>query len=215
MISILEQNLDLTLREILPKIQGKLVGGATTYFEIPTQKNPMDFWVYQEIITKLRPDVIVEIGNFHGGSTLALAHLCDLMNHGRVIGVDIDHNNLHPNSLIHPRISFVTGDAVSVEPAVTSMINTNERTMIIEDSSHTFENTLSVLRAYAHLVKPGDYFIIEDSICHHGLNIGPNPGAFEAIKLFTQENKAFEIDLSREDYIITWNPIGFLKRVDF
>ena len=67
------------------------------------------------------------------------------------------------------------------------MISLEERVLIIEDSSHTYENTLNVLRLYSDFIKPGDYFIVEDSICHHGLSIGPIPGPYEAVEDFIKE----------------------------
>ena len=59
---------------------------------------------------------------------------------------------------------------------------------MIEDSSHTYDNTLAVLRTYSGLTQVGDYFIVEDSICHHGLEVGPSPGPYEAIEAFVAEN---------------------------
>lgn len=209
---MLEKHLDSSLREILPKVHARIIDGSTTYFGIKTLKNPMDFWVYQEILTRRPPDVIVEIGNYRGGSTLALAHLCDLVGYGRVIGVDISHQYLDARVLEHPRISFVTGNAPSVAHIVSSMIEPHERVMIIEDSSHTYENTLAVLHSYSPLVKSGDYFIVEDGSCHHGLDVGPNPGPYEAIVEFLKNNNSFEIDLSCENFILTLNPIGFLRK---
>jgi cephalosporin hydroxylase len=31
-------------------------------------KNPLDLWVYQEILTETRPEIVVETGTFRGGS---------------------------------------------------------------------------------------------------------------------------------------------------
>lgn len=84
--------------------------------------------------------------------------------------------------------------------------------MIIEDSAHTYDNTLRVLRTYSPLIRPGNYFIVEDSICHHGLDVGPSPGPYEAIEDFLAEDSTFEIDSSRESFVITWNPKGYLKK---
>ncbi len=42
----------------------------TSYFGVKTLKNPMDFWVYREIIFEHKPDVIIEIGNNWGGSII-------------------------------------------------------------------------------------------------------------------------------------------------
>ena len=57
------------------------------------------------------------------------------------------------------------------------------------------------------------YLIVEDGICHHGLDEGPAPGPYEAVETFLSEQDAFVLDRSRENFLITWNPKGFLKRV--
>lgn len=100
------------LHEILPVIQDRIING-TGYIGVPTLKNPLDFWGYQEIIHQLKPDVIVEIGNHCGGSALALVHLLDNIGHGRIIAVDIDQSRIHPKVRERPRIKFTEGDAHS------------------------------------------------------------------------------------------------------
>ena len=211
MANYMEELLDMPLRDVLSIIQESIITKAT-YFGIGAQKSPMDAWVYQEIVYETLPDVIIEIGTAHGGGTLFLAHLCDLLGKGRVIGLDISHQNVPDTVRKHPRISLVEGDACQNFEYVEKMISKDERVLVIEDSSHTYENTLNILRLYTRLTKPGDYFIVEDSICHHGLVVGPNPGPYEAIETFVTENKGFEIDRTREHFLITWNPKGYLKR---
>jgi len=176
-MNFMEDSLNLPLREILPVLQQRIVG-ETRWFGVTTQKNPLDFWIYQELIHRLQPDVIVEIGNDCGGSALALAHLCELIGKGRVIGVDVSHARVPDVVRKHPRITFIEGDACSSFGKVAALIRPQEETLVIEDSSHTFENTLNVLRKYSPLVKRDGYFIVEDGICHHGLDVGPNPGPY-------------------------------------
>jgi cephalosporin hydroxylase len=208
----LENSLDLPLRRILPVMQERLVT-RSTYFGVPALKNPNDFWIYQEIIYELKPDVVIEIGNRYGGSTLALAHLCDLIGKGKVIGIDISHELVHETVRMHPRVTLIEGDACASLEKVTGIIGDPDQVLIIEDSSHTYENTLNVLRTFSSLIKPGGYFIVEDGICYHGLDLGPRPGPYEAIEAFIAENRSFEIDRDREGFLITWNPKGFLRRV--
>lgn len=211
MPKVIENSLDMKLVDYLPVLQARILR-ETVYFGVKALKNPLDFWIYQEVIHEMQPDVIVEIGNNWGGSTLALAHLLDLHGHGRVIGVDIDHSKIPAEVREHPRITLIEGDAVSCCGVVAAQIEPEHRVLVIEDSSHTFENTLAVLREYSGFTRPGDYFIVEDSICHHGLEVGPTPGPYEAIEAFIEENAQFEIDRSRESFLLTWNPKGFLRR---
>lgn len=208
----MEACLDEPLRNILAAMQQRIVE-QTTYFGVPALKSPLDYWVYQEIITEMRPDVIVEIGNRFGGSTLALAHLCDALGTGQVIGVDITHQLVPELVRQHPRIHLIEGDACACFNDVRQLCPAGARVLVIEDSSHTFENTLNVLRTYAPLVQLNDYFIVEDGICHHGVEEGPNPGPMEAIEAFVGERTDFEIDRDRESFVITWNPKGYLRRV--
>ncbi|HMJ06391.1 MAG TPA: CmcI family methyltransferase [Chthoniobacterales bacterium] len=208
----LEDHLDLTVREMLPMMQARIVD-RTSYFGIQTLKNPLDFWIYQELIHAVQPDVILEIGNFRGGSLLALAHLCDLRQKGRLIGVDLEQKEISEIVRAHPRVTLLEGDAVAQSAAIRAKISPSERVLIIEDSSHTCENTLAVLREYWDLVCPGSYFIVEDGNCHHGLDLGPFPGPYEAITEFIQENKNFVIDRACESFFVTWNPRGYLRRI--
>jgi cephalosporin hydroxylase len=152
----MEEHLELSLRELLPLMQTRITQG-TTYLGIPTLKNPLDFWVYQELICAVQVDVIVEIGNYCGGSLLALAHLCDARGFGRVIGVDICQRDISRAVRAHPRISLVEGDAVACASEVEQSLRPDERVLVIEDSSHEYENTLAVLRRYAAFVSIGSY----------------------------------------------------------
>lgn len=211
-MTYLEENLDRKLSEILIQIQSR-IKYQTTYFGIKTLKNPLDNWIIQEIIFEQKPDVIIEIGNLYGGSTLNIAHFCDLMKHGRVIGIDISHLKVPPFVREHSRITLIEGEACESISQVEKMIEENERVMIIEDSSHTYVNTLNILRIYSKLIKVGDYFIVEDGICYHGLDEGPYPGPYEAIEEFLLENSSFICDREKESFLITWNPKGFLVRI--
>jgi cephalosporin hydroxylase len=210
-MAYLEQSLDLKVRQVIPLMQHRIMND-TKYFGIQTWKNPIDFWIYQELIHELKPDAIVEIGVNKGGSTLALAHICDRLEKGRVIAVDLNHDAIVEEVRQHPRIKLVKGDACEVFGKVQKLIKRRDQVLVIEDSSHTFDNTLAILETYAPLIKPGGYFIVEDGICHHGLDGGPSPGPYEAVEVFISSHANFEIDRSREAFLITWNPKGYLRR---
>src|SRR5262249_44758756 len=108
----------------------------------------------------------------------------------------------------------VEGDACASFDRVAGLIKPDDHVLVIEDSSHTFENTLRLLERYSPLIKPGGYFIVEDGICHHGLDGGPFPGPYEAVEAFMSRGRSFVIDRSREAFLITWNPKGYLRRVE-
>ena len=208
----MEEALDWPLSKMLPIIQKRIME-STTYRGIPTMKNPLDFWVYQEILWETKPDTIVEIGNLYGGSTLALAHACDLLSNGKILAVDTTHHLIANEARLHPRISLLTGDACEIWPAVKAAVPPNSSVMVIDDSVHSYDHTLRVLERYSDLVSVGNYFIVEDGICHHGLDVGPQPGPYEAVETFLRTNKNFIVDRNKENFGITWNPKGYLKRI--
>jgi len=208
---IMEDNLLMPLNLVISEIQKRILK-QSTYAGINCRKSPLDFWVYQEIIFDIKPDIIIEIGSYEGGSALAFAHLCDAIGKGMIISMDIN-NYIHPLAKKHPRIKFLIGDACELYPQVFNLCKDAKTILINEDSAHTYSNTLNILNKYSFLVTLGSYFIVEDSNCHHGLNVGPNPGPYEAILEFLNKNKKFISDREKESFLITWNPRGYLKRV--
>lgn len=208
----LENSLEMRIGDLLPIMQSRLMN-KSKYHGIETWKNPIDFWVYQEIIFDIRPDFIIEIGLHRGGSTLAFAHMLDRNNHGQVIGIDISLSLIDEQVGKHDRISLYEENPLKIFNKIKKTIPQKSKVIIIEDSSHEYENTLSILKMYGELVSKNSFFIVEDGICYHGLDIGPNPGPYEAVHQFVKENKSFIVDRSKEDFLITWNPCGFLKKI--
>ena len=52
---------------------------------VPCEKCPLDLWIYQELIFRTTPDVIVECGVNYGGSAMYYASLLDLRERGEVL----------------------------------------------------------------------------------------------------------------------------------
>jgi cephalosporin hydroxylase len=202
----LESSGSFPVSEVLRFMQTWITQGST-YKGIPCCKNPLDLWMYQNIIHEVKPDTIIEIGTLKGGSALWLADQCELAGKGKVISVD---QNPAPD-FTHPRITWVTNGSDHSFEEVKS--KTRGVVLVIEDSSHELEQCLNVLRLYGSLVTVGSYLIVEDTICHHGLPVGPWPGPWEAIDVFLKETSVFVPDRSREPYVITWNPRGYLRRL--
>ena len=176
-------------------------------------KCPLDCWIYQEILFEQKPDVIIECGTSHGGSALFLASICDLLNKGRVITVDI---RKQPGLPEHDRIKYLSGSSTDpqVVAKVKEHINPGEKILVILDSLHTCEHVLREMNIYGPLVSKGSYMIVEDSNLNgHPVKAEEVPGPMEAIYEFFKNNKEFEIDKSREKLLLTWNPNGYLKKV--
>ncbi|HET7367385.1 MAG TPA: CmcI family methyltransferase [Gaiella sp.] len=183
-----------------------------TWLGAQALKNPLDLWVYQEILVESRPDLIVETGTYRGGSAFFLASICDLLGVGEVVSIDVEPvRDDYPS---HPRITYLGGRS-STDPEVVATVReraAGKRTLVVLDSDHSQEHVEAELAAYAELVPVGGYVIVEDS------NIGQIrkdllPGPLEAIETFLAGTDTFEIDRRREKFLITFNPSGYLRRV--
>lgn len=184
-----------------------------TWRGVKANKFVMDAWIYQEIVHKIRPNIIIEIGNSYGGSTLFLADIQKLVCKGKVIGIDTDQSMINMKVRNNPNILLIPENAADAIDIVKSIISKNDHVMIIEDSSHTFDNTLAILETYHKIVSPGSYFIVEDGICARpGIN-GPKPGPFEAIHCFLKTHSNYVIDNKQEKFYLTANPDGYLLKL--
>jgi cephalosporin hydroxylase len=175
-------------------------------------KNPLDLWVYQELIAETRPELIVETGTWRGGSALYLASICDLLGEGEIVSIDVaPMRDDYPQ---HPRITYLAGRS-STDPEVLAAVReraAGRRILVILDSDHSQAHVEAELAAYAPLVPVGCYVVVEDS------NIGQiredlMPGPLQAIETFVGTTDEFEIDREREKFLITFNPGGYLRRV--
>lgn len=176
-------------------------------------KCPFDLWVYQEILHETRPEVILETGTARGGSALFLASILDMLGGGEVVSIDIVRRPEWPT---HPRVTYVTGSSTSaaVLEDVRRRIAGKSRVMVILDSDHKKDHVLGELQAYAPLVTRGMYLIVEDTnINGRPVFPGFGPGPGEAVDEFLAANRAFVRDPARERFFVTFNPGGYLRRV--
>jgi len=183
-----------------------------TWLGAQALKNPLDLWVYQEIMAETRPELVVETGTYRGGSALFLATMCDLLGIGEVASIDVEPvRDDYPE---HPRITYLGGRS-STDPDVVDEVReraAGRNVLVILDSDHSQTHVEAELEVYAPLVPIGCYLIVEDS------NIGRirkdlMPGPLEAIETFLARSDSFEIDRDREKFLITFNPSGYLRRV--
>lgn len=197
-----------------------------TWLGIPIIQLPEDILMIQELIWKVRPDVIIESGVAHGGALVLYASIMELLGRGRVIGVDIEirkYNRLAIES--HPmarRISLVEGsstDTATVE-AIRRLMSPGQRTMVMLDSNHTRAHVREELELYGPVVTPGSYLVVFDEVMPMVAD-APNgqPGwdldnPLQAVIEFLAEHPEFEIDRSYERLEATYCRSGFLRRVD-
>lgn len=216
-----ESLLDMKLKDFLPMFHKALQ--QSHYCGISILKNPLDLFIYQEIIYKTKPDIIIEIGTYKGGSAkylrqiLASTHGNELA--GMIISIDPNNNcNSNINNIMYLRGKAATQKMVDdinyiIEnnDAWGYKLNKKHDIMVIDDGSHTYTDTLANLNIYSQFVSLNQYYIVEDTICHHGLNTGPKPGPAEAVNEFLKYCRRFLVDRTCERFGLTYNSGGFLK----
>ncbi len=179
---------------------------------VPAAKCPTDLWIYQELLTELRPDVLVETGSHAGGSALFFADVMGLIGHGRVVSVD----HRAADRPEHERITWLTGPSTApgTVEAVRGQLEGAERVLVVLDSDHTAEHVLEELRAYAPFVTLGSFVVVEDT-AFDGWPVWPEhgPGPATAVVRFLSETSAFEVDDRGGQHLLTLAPGGFLRRV--
>jgi cephalosporin hydroxylase len=187
---------------------------SNSWLGVKTLKCPLDLWIYQEILFRTRPDLIVETGTARGGSAYYLASICDLIGAGRIVTIDVGVSTLRPE---HPRVTYLTGS--STEPGIVEtvrgMVGPGERVMVLLDSDHSKQHVLGELRAYAPLVTEGNYLVVEDTnVNGHPVMPQHGPGPMEALEEFLGEDAGagFVVDRDCERLLLSFNPSGFLLR---
>lgn len=185
----------------------------TYWMGVPTQKCPLDLWVYQEIIFEVRPNVIIECGTCKGGSALFLACICELVKNGRIFTIDIEPGRSRPD---HGRVRYLLGSSTDpdIVDTVRQQIRPKDRVLVILDSDHSKDHVLAEMKAYAPLVSVGSYLIVQDTnINGHPVFTNFGPGPMEAVQEFLASNQQFKPDSNAERLMFTMHPKGYLKRI--
>jgi cephalosporin hydroxylase len=212
------------------------------WMDRPIIQYPQDMVAMQELIWKVKPDLIIETGIAHGGSLimsasmLALLELCEAIETGtvmdpknakrKVLGLDIDirqHNReaieAHPMS---SRIQMIQGSSIAPEviEQVKAVAKNHQRVMVCLDSNHTHDHVLAELEAYAPLTSVGSYCVVFDTIIEDmpkemfpDRPWGPGDNPKTAVWEYLKTHAEFEIDKSIDHkLLITVAPDGFLHR---
>lgn len=189
------------------------------YKGIPALKCPFDYVLYQMLFHNVRPDLIIEVGAYAGGGSLYYADLL------RNLGIDgmvhaIDIEDRFPDVVKEdPKIQLFTQ---GWENYCLELTKDFKKVLVIEDSAHTAQNTLDVLRRFGPVVSDNSYLIVEDGIITALTQLGRyansdfSGGPELAVHTYLQECKNFQIDRSYCDFFgvnATWNTNGYLKKV--
>lgn len=195
-----------------------------TWMGRPVIQLPEDLVGVQELICKVEPEVIIETGVAHGGSSVFYASLLEVLGRGRVISIDIEiraHNRKAIEAHhLKKRITLIERSSVAPETLkeVRNLLSPNERVMVILDSNHSKEHVRKELELYAPLVSSGSYLVATDGIMEdlddvpggkaNWMQDNPKAAAHE----FLAEHPEFELDPEPTRLGITYWPEAYLRR---
>ena len=209
----------------------------------PIIQYPQDMLAMQELIWRVRPDLIIETGIAHGGSLifsasmLALLDMADAIESGamldpaksnrKALGIDIDiraHNRAAIEA--HPmasRIQMIQGSSIAPEVVaqVREIAAGYERVLVCLDSNHTHAHVVAELDAYAPLTSVGSYCVVFDTIVEDApadmfpdRPWGPGDNPKTAVREYLKAHTEFEVDVTiQHKLLITVAPDGYLNRV--
>lgn len=195
-----------------------------TWLGRPVIQLPEDLIRVQEVIWKVRPDVIVETGVAHGGSSVFLASLLQLLSDGRLISIDIEirpqNREAIQNHFLADRITLI--ERSSIDPLtvaqVRSLLHPEDTVLVVLDSCHTKAHVLRELEMYSPLVTPGSYIIAADGIMQDLYDVQGGKAEWVtdnplgAIKEFLVSHPEFEIDPAPTRLGVTYWPDAFLQK---
>lgn len=196
-----------------------------TWMGVPVIQYPGDLMVMQELVWKIKPDVIIETGIAFGGMTLFYRNLVEF---GDVISIDIDIRPHAREVLKNDGIDhlLIQGSSISKSTlkAVKDRIKEwgNPTIFVSLDSNHTHDHVLQELQLYSPLVSVGSYIVVFDTAIEQFGHLdknqdrpwgkGNNPAT--AVKEFMENNKEFVVDREVEQRAgITAAIGGWLRRV--
>jgi cephalosporin hydroxylase len=212
------------------------------FLGIRVLEHPVDMWVIQEMIVEIQPDFIIEAGTFAGGSALYYASILKEVNErGKVITIDIEPRvdewieKMEVTPYAHDRVEALFDDRIeiiksnSVDPELVEALAQRvegARVMVMLDSCHNYEHVLKELELYSPMVSVGSYIIVQDTIIDEGIAAGfelmknaarcpgyeEQGGPARAVEEFLAKSEDFSVDSSRERFLVTMFPSGYLKR---
>ncbi len=209
----------------------------------PIIQYPQDIVAMQELVWKIKPDLIIETGIAHGGSLILSASLLALLDleealatgstldpkksRRKVLGIDIDirpHNRKAiEEHVLSSRIQMIQGSSIASEviEKVHEIAEKYERIMVCLDSNHTHEHVLAELEAYAPLTSVGSYCVVFDTVVEDipksmiaDRPWGPGDNPKTAVWNYVKRNPGFVVDNDIDSkLLISVAPDGYLKKV--
>ena len=148
------------------------------------QQNSEEFWNLLDIVSKINPKRVLEIGSAHGGNLCFFDQLVG--KGGTVVGVDIDpgafsilDKTMSGYKSISNIITIAGKQSKDVVNIVKKRFNNKQVDFLFIDGDHTYEGSKLDYTLYSKLVRPGGIIAFHDVAiepgCTQAFNECPDP----------------------------------------
>jgi cephalosporin hydroxylase len=204
------------------------------FLGVSLQQDPNDAFAIMDLLWRLKPDLLIELGTNGGGSAFFYAVIMRSYNpKAKIITIDPMRTkdwNLQQVLKICPHcinardttlwkdtdaITFINKMPIDSISEIKSMIAEwgSQRVVVMDDSNHHTKVVSENLLNFSPFVSPGSYFIVQDTkmrrLAHMKL-VDPRKSVDRF--LLSDEGKYFEVDRTFEYYHCTQHSHGFLRR---
>jgi cephalosporin hydroxylase len=200
----------------------------------PILQYPSDMFVMQELIWKIKPDVIIETGMAFGGTAVFYASVMEAYgSFGNVITIDIEIRNHNWEAIQFgvksdmimslERDSANPATLLEVKDTIENFCPSDPTILVALDSNHTEDHVYRELQLYAPLVSVGSYIVVFDTAIEFMMTEqpadrpwGPGNNPMTAVNRWMRDDNdgRFVRDLEVEKRaLVTAAPGGWLRRI--
>eukprot|EP01061_Rhynchopus_euleeides_P034525 TRINITY_DN58361_c0_g1_i1.p1 TRINITY_DN58361_c0_g1~~TRINITY_DN58361_c0_g1_i1.p1 ORF type:complete len:435 (+),score=163.50 TRINITY_DN58361_c0_g1_i1:60-1307(+) len=207
---------------------------------VKCQQDPMDAFAIQDMLWRVKPDLIIEVGTNNGGGAIFYASIMQNYNkNGKIVTLDVKPvtqnwmtgpnagncegcitGNEHPLWKDSDMINFIKGDIMKkdIQAQVEEFVNKAKTVLVVEDASHRYPETLHRMNVIYKYVTVGSYMLVQDTKMDRFVSRlrkkygGLKFGPMRSVDEFIKANQNWEIDRTFEYYIYSQHHRGFLKK---
>jgi len=209
---------------------------AVSWLGVSMQQTPNDAFVIADMMWRLKPDLLIELGTSGGGSAHFFAHVMKQYNRGaRILTMDpaekgagaqggplVPWNSAAVRKFCpHCRAANETAvwksgmikflrmrpDTPEALSVAEAMASQAKTVFVIEDSTHERNVVLANIKSYGRFVTPGSYMLVQDT---RGGRWNPSHAIEDFLKL--PEGESFEKDPRWEYLVFSQHSGGFLRK---
>uniref|UniRef100_A0A7S1Q5R9 Rhamnosyl O-methyltransferase n=1 Tax=Neobodo designis TaxID=312471 RepID=A0A7S1Q5R9_NEODS len=154
-----------------------------SWLGVYVQQDPIDAFAIQDMLWRVKPDLVIEIGTNTGGGAVFYSSVMRAYNDkAKIVTLDVvpaprnwNKRNAHncPNCILGPEhaywkdgmITYIQGRVTeqSTRDKVQKFVDEAKTVLVIEDASHRYPDTLENIEASYHWVTKGSYLLVQDT----------------------------------------------------